>query len=92
MLQSAPRARMVPVQFKARGAPTTLVPGWRYFPEGSEPSKASRRTPTPASTGCGHAAPAECLTDFDIVFEASEPVAETPSGTTPAGWFCPPGA
>jgi hypothetical protein len=92
MLQSAPRARMVPVQFEARGAPATLVAGWRYFSEGFEPSEASARTPSCASTGFDRAPSAECLADVEIVFEASEPVAEPPSCTTRDSWFCPPAA
>jgi hypothetical protein len=92
MLQSAPLARMVPVQFKARGVPATLVPGWRYFSEGSEPSRASRRTPSCASMDCGLAPPAEFLADIEVVLEVSDLAAEPSSGAAPASWFCPPEA
>ena len=92
MLQSAPCARMVPVQFAARGAPVTLVAGWRYFSEGSEPSEALPRTRPCASTGCGRAPPAEFLADVEIAFEACELAAGPPSCTAPASWFCPPEA
>jgi hypothetical protein len=92
MLQTAPLARMVPVQFKARGAPAALVPGWRYFSEGSQPSRALRRAPSCASMDCVLAPPAEFLADIEVVFEVSDLAAEPSSGSAPASWFCPPEA
>ena len=69
-----------------------LVPGWRYFSEGSQPSRALRRTPSCASMDCGLAPPAEFLADIEVVFEVSDLAAEPSSGATPASWFCPPEA
>jgi hypothetical protein len=92
MLQSVPLARMVPVRFKASGAPATVAAGWRYYSGAPESPTVSPRTSSNASIACGRAPPADGLADVEIVFEVSELVAEPPGCTTPASWFCPPEA